>query len=101
MKEKNVLSTPEKKTIKLGGKNYKLSPLNLNVLADIEEAFDCGFDVVAELLEKKPASSMRKLAFVLLKEQYPDITLTKIGELINMSNLAEVSETLAKVLAGD
>lgn len=97
----SVLGTPEKKTIKLGGKDYQLSPLNLNVLADIEEGFDCGIDKVGEMLSKKQASSLRKLVHILLKEQYPDMALEKIGGLIDLSNMAEVSEALAKTLAGE
>ena len=54
---KNILGTPEKKTIKLGGKDYQLSPLNLNVMADIEEGFDCSIDKVGKMLDKKLASA--------------------------------------------
>ncbi len=96
-----ILSTPEKKTIKLGKKDYQLSPLNLNVLADIEEAFDCGITELGPKLEKRQATTLRKLVHILLKDQYPDMTLIKIGEFINLSNMAEVSEALAKVLAGE
>lgn len=98
---RNVLSTPEKKTIKLGGKDYKLSPLNLNVLADIEEEFDCGVSELGPILEKRQASTLRKLIHILLKDQHPDMALTKIGELVDLKNLAEVSEILAKALAGE
>jgi len=98
---KNILGTPEKKTIKLGEKDYELSPLNLNVLASIEEEFDCGIDKLGPKLEKRQASTLRKLIYILLKDQYPDLTLTKIGELINLKNLAEISEALAKALAGE
>lgn len=99
--KKHILGTPEKKTIKLGEKDYRLSPLNLNVLADIEDGFDCSIDKVGEMLGKKQASSMRKLVHILLKQQYPDMTLEKIGGLIDLSNMAEISEALAKVLAGE
>jgi len=97
----SVLGTPEKKTIKLGEKEYRLSPLNLNVLADIEEGFDCSIDKVGKMLDKKRASALRKLVHILLKEEYPDMTLEKIGGLIDLSNMAGVSEALAKVLAGE
>ncbi len=97
----SVLSTGDRKTIKLGDKDYRLSPLNLNVLADIEEGFDCSIDRVGKMLDKKRASALRRLVHILLKQEYPDMTIEKIGELINLSNMAEVSEALAKTLAGE
>ena len=97
----SVLGTPEKKTIKLGEKEYKLAPLNLNVLANIEEEFDCGVAALGPKLEKRQASALRKLVYILLKDQYPDMTLIKVGEFIDLSNMAEVSEALAKVLTGE
>ena len=98
---KNILSTPEKKTIKLGEEDYRLSPLNLNVLADIEEAFGCSLMKLGRELEKRQAITLRKLIYILLKEEYPDITLTEIGKSITVSNLAAVNKTLRLVLAGD
>jgi len=97
----SVLGTPGRRTIKLGVKEYELSPLNLNVLADIEDGFDCSIDKVGKMLEKRPSSALRQLIHILLKQAYPDMTLEKIGGLIDLSNMAEISEALAKVLAGD
>ena len=97
----SVLSTGDRKTIKLGDKDYRLSPLNLNVLADIEEGFDCSIDKVGKMLDKKRASALRRLVHILLKQEYPDMTIEKIGGLIDLSNMAEVSEALAKTLAGE
>lgn len=97
----NILNTPEKRSITLGGTDYQLSPLNLNVLASIEDEFDCGIANLGELLEKRQATSMRKLIYILLKDQYEDMTLNKIGELIDLKNLAKVSEALSKALSGE
>ena len=97
----SVLNTPEKKTIKLGDKDYRLSPLNLNVLANIEEEFDCGLDELGTKLEKRQASILRKLIYILLKEQYTDMTLSKVGELINLGNMSEVSKALSETLVGE
>ena len=98
---KNILSTPERKTIKLGDKEYRLSSFNLNVMADIEEEFNCSIDLVGKELNKRRMSAMRKLLYILLKHEYPELTLSKIGEIIDVDNLAEVSEALAKTLAGE
>ncbi len=98
---KNVLSKPKGETIKLGDKEYWLAPLNLNTLANIEDEFDCGLTELGTMLEKKQASTMRKLVYVLLKDQYPKMAMTKIGELIDLTNMASISEALAKVLSGE
>ncbi len=97
----SVLNTPEKKTIKLGEKEYRLSQLNLNVMADIEEAFNCSLMKLGRELEKRQATTLRRLIFILLKGEYPDITLAEIGKSITISNLATVNETLARILAGE
>ena len=96
-----ILGTPERRTIKLGDKEYRLSPFNLNVMADIEEEFNCSIDLVGKELNKRRMSDMRKLLYILLKHEYPELTLSKIGEIIDVDNLAEVSEALAKTLAGE
>ena len=96
----SVLGTPEKKTIKLGEKDYQLSPLNLNVLADIEESFGCSLMKLGRELEKRQAITLRKLLFILLKEQYPNITLTEIGKSILPANMPAILKDLAEVLKG-
>ncbi len=97
----NVLGTGDRKTIKLGDKDYRLSQLNLNVMADIEEAFNCSLMKLGKELEKRQATTLRRLIFILLKEEYPDITLAEIGKSITISNLATVNKTLAVILAGE
>jgi len=98
---KSILGTPERKIIKLGDKDYNLSPLNLNVMADIEDEFDCSIEKIGKVLNKKRMSTMRKLIYILLKQEYPDMTLETIGGFVNSSNIAEVSESLAEVLKGE
>ena len=96
-----LIKEDKPKTLKLGGKSYKLSPLNLNVMASIEDEFDCSIDKVGELLDKKRASALRKLIFIFLKDNYPELTITEVGKNIDVNNLKEVSETIAKSLTGE
>ena len=97
----NILGTPEKKTIKLGEKDYQLSPLNLNVMADIEETFGCSLMKLGKELEKRQAITLRKLIHILLREEYPDITLGEIGKSITPSNMPTILKDLAEVLRGN
>lgn len=89
---------PEPNLITLGGREYKLSPLNLNVLSAIEEEFDCGVAEIGEILNNRQASALRKLIYVLLKDNYPDLTKDKIGEMISIGQLEEVSNAVKEAL---
>ena len=87
--------------IKLGNKEYKLSPFNLNVMVGIEEEFDCSLNEVGNLLDTRQAVTLRKLIYILLKDDYPEITKAQIGQLITLKNFEEVSNQIAKVLTGE
>lgn len=81
------------------GKIYKLPPRNVNTLAALEEAFDCSLDKLMEKFEKRQASAFRLLLFTLLKQNYPELTLEGVGELVPIDKLAEISEIIAKALS--
>ena len=95
---KELIKKDKERIIKLGKKEYKLSPLNLNVLASIEEEFGCGIDKIGDVLAKKMATALRTLVYILLRDNYPDMTKTKIGELITTDNLGEISTQVGEVL---
>lgn len=96
-----LIKETKPETITLGDKEYKLSPVNLNVLSGIEEEFDCDIGEIGELLNKKKASALLKLVYILLKDNYPELTKEKIGEMVGMEQLGEVSEALGKALTGE
>ena len=98
-----ILSTPQGGTIKLGDRELRLSPLNLNVMANIEEEFDCSLREVSKLLvgkDARPLSALRKLLRIFLQEHQPGITLEDIGKLVTRENLSAVTEIVAKGLKG-
>ena len=96
---KNVLAKPKGKVITLiDGKQYNLSPINLNVLVALEEEFNAGLGELANTLMKRQASTLRSLLFVLLKDNYPELDKNKIGELITLDNMAEISNMVTDVL---
>lgn len=95
---KSILSTPEKQAIKLGEKEYHLAAFDLNVMADIEEAFDCSMTELGEQFDKRQAVTLRKILFILLKEEYPDITEIEIGKSITASNMKAVNQVIANVI---
>jgi len=90
----------EKHTIKLGDKIYELTEINLNILADIEDEFGCSIVELQEKFNQKQASTLRSLAWVMLKGKNPDLTREAIGENIDLHNLKDVAEKLFAVIKG-
>lgn len=94
----NELLKETKTTIKLGDTDYELSPLNLNILAYIEEEFGVGIEQLGKVFAKKQATTLRNLLYILLRDKYPDLTKAQIGEMVSMDNFAEISEAITAVL---
>lgn len=84
----------EKKTttiILADGQEYKMSPLNLNLLCEVEDKFGA----VAEEVFKKPSMKvMRCLIYLLLKPNHPDITEEMVGELVDMKVIEGIKNIL-------
>ena len=96
---KNILATPKGKTITLSdGKNYTLSPFNLNTLANLEEAFDCDMGELQGELSGRMATVFRKLLYVLLMQDYPDLTEIDVGKLVEVDGVGALVKELTAVL---
>ena len=93
-----ILETPKPKILKLAdGKEYKIPPLNLNVMADIQEEFDCDFiEVCKKLLnDNKPDFSvLRKALYVLLRQNHPEVTIIDVGKLVESNQLTDVFQAI-------
>ena len=91
-KSKDILAEVKGKTIKLAdGKEYTLSPLNLNLLANLEEAFDCGLEEMgAKLSTGRAATAFRKLLWLFLRDNYPELKEVDVGKLVEVSNMKEI-----------
>lgn len=88
----------KKYIIKLGDKDYELSEISLNTLAAIEDEFGCGIGSLQEQFNQKQATTLRALAWILLKDKNPELTKEDIGSKINLKNLSEVTEKLFSVI---
>ena len=97
--KKSILVIPTGREITLGGKAYILSPLNLNALANLEEEFQGGLDKVFEALNKGQASTVRSLLFCLLRDNYPELTQRRIGEMVSLKDLPVISKVLGAIIA--
>lgn len=98
-KASDILATPKGRIIKLADdKEYTLAPFNLNTLANLEEAFDCDLDKLEEKLSGRTATAFRKLLWVLLREDYPKMTLIEVGKLVQLDQMTDLVEELTAAL---
>ena len=88
----NDLRKTKNNKINLEGKEYELS-LDLNAFAELEEIYG---DVTEALdgLEKGSFKAIRAILFAILKSQDEELTLVKVGKMINMSNIVEITNKL-------
>ncbi len=93
----DILATPKGKIVTLAdGKEYQLSPMNLNVLANMEEEFDCNLDELGDIFQRRTTTNFRRFLKILMTENYPDLSLEDVGRLV----LIETMEPLFKELQG-
>jgi hypothetical protein len=81
------------------GKAYKIPPITLNTLANIEDEMGCGVDKLQEQLNTKMATALRKFLYGLLKEGYPELTVEKVGNLVSMDIMQDVVTQVGKVMS--
>jgi len=88
----NDLRKTKNNKINLEGKEYELN-LDLNAFAELEEIYG---DVTEALdgLEKGSFKAIRAILFAILKSQDEELTLVKVGKMINMSNIVEITNKL-------
>jgi hypothetical protein len=98
-KKTNILGTPTGGTVTLAdGKAYKLSALDLNTLALMEDTFDCGLTSLLSKFEERMAGNMRKMLWVLLQKHQPQMTIEQVGELVTTDIMDSVMDELKAVL---
>lgn len=96
----NILAEEKPKVITLAdGKEYTLPPIDLTTLANIEKTMGFGLGNFSAKMESESMTTIRVLAFALLKETYPEMTLEGVGRLITMKELKSLSETINSIMA--
>lgn len=100
MTEGNILAEEKPKTIKLAdGKDYTLPPIDLTTLANIEKTMGFGLGKFATKIETETMITLRALVYALLKENHPDLTLDRVGHLITLKEIKDLSETISTIMA--
>lgn len=74
---------------------YHFSPINLNIMEEMEEHFGMKWSVI---FEDGRAKYYKHLFLILLRENYPDMTIERIGELFDLVSMSKASDEINKQL---
>ena len=98
--EINILAEEKPKSIKLAdGKDYKLPPIDMTTLANIEKTMGFGLGKLTAKLESETMTTMRNLIYALLKEEQPELDIDKVGRLITLKEISSISSTISEIMA--
>ncbi len=96
----NILAEEKPTCLTLAdGKEYAIPALNLNVLANIEQTMGFGLGRLQDKMMDETATTLRLIIYALLKECDPKLELEKVGELVTLDVMKDVSGVLSKVLS--
>jgi hypothetical protein len=96
----NILAEEKPKTLKLSdGKEYKLPPIDMTTLANIEKTMGFGLGKLQSKFENETMSTMRSLIYALLKEEQPDLDIETVGRLITLKEMNSISSTISEIMA--
>ena len=99
-KEVNILAEEKPKSITLSdGKEYKLPPIDMTTLANIEKTMGFGLGRLQSKLENETMTTMRALIYALLKEEQPSLDIDKVGRLITLNEISSISGTISEIMA--
>ena len=99
-KEVNILAEEKPKSITLSdGKEYKLPPIDMTTLANIEKTMGFGLGRLQTKLENETMTTMRSLIYALLKEEQPGLDIDKVGHLITLKEMSAISSTISEIMA--
>ena len=98
--EVNILAEEKPKSITLSdGKEYKLPPIDMTTLANIEKTMGFGLGRLQTKLENETMTTMRSLIYALLKEEQPNLDIDKVGHLITLKEMSAISSTISEIMA--
>ena len=96
----DILETEKPKVLKLAdGKDYKLPPIDMTTLANIEKTMGFGLGRLQYKLENETMTTMRLLIYALLKEEQPELDIDKVGHLITLKEMSSISTTISEIMA--
>lgn len=98
--EINILTQEKPKTVKLAdGKEYKLPPIDMTTLANIEKTMGFGLGQFTAKIESETMTTLRALIHALLKENQPELTIEQTGRLVTLKEINQLSQTISEIIA--
>ena len=98
--EVNILAEAKPKVLTLSdGKEYKLPPIDMTTLSNIEQTMGFGLGRLQYKLENETMTTMRSLIYALLKEEQPELDIDTVGHLITLKEMTAVSTTISEIMA--
>lgn len=82
--------------IKIGEKEYELSPLTLGDISIAEDQF--GTDLEGFEKAFKKVKNLLFLVYLSLKRKQPDVKLESIGDMFQVSDMGELNTLLSSIL---
>lgn len=96
----NILAEEKPRMLKLAdGREYKLPPIDLTTLANLEKTMAFGLASLGAKLENETMTTMRLLIYALLKEEQPELDINKVGHLITLKEIGSISGTISEIMA--
>ena len=98
--EVNILVEEKPKSIILAdGKEYKLPPIDMTTLANIERTMGVGGKRIVSQMESEPLQTLQLFIFALLREASPEITREQAGRLVTLKEIPQFAETISTIMA--
>lgn len=98
--EVNILAEEKPKVLTLSdGKEYKLPPIDLTTLANIEKTMGFGISKLGIKIESESMTTLRSLIYALLKENHPELDIEKVGRLITLKEIRAISGTISEIMS--
>lgn len=82
--------------VKVRDKEFKLSPLTLGDIAEAEEKFGCDLEGFEGAFKK--VKNLLFLVYLSLRRKQPSVKLEEIGDMFQVSDMAEMNTLLSSVL---
>ena len=91
-------------TINLGGKDYELSTMNLNVLERLQDRWDVDLDKVfpemQKRLNKRGPKTLKFVISAMLIDKYPDMDEQTVGSMVDLDNAKVCTDAIVATFEG-
>lgn len=87
-RDSELAGTIPLKSILIKGEEYKLTPINLNILSDIEDKFDKPF---AQVIKDGRVKSVRYILWRCLVDNYPELTEKEVGDGVDFTAFKNIT----------